>query len=153
MGWQDNAIMYWSLDGTTWNKITDHNRQPLNITYERLGTPNRMVDGTLRRHSIAKKRSFAMAWTMVPAKRNNTYGGKTALTTVDGGWAGEDIENFYNNTDGAFKIKLRKGTDEAKAISDGTIEVVNVMITEYSRTVEKRGVVDLWSLDITLEEV
>lgn len=154
MPWTDNAIVFWSNDdGATWNKITDHNRQPLDISFERIGTQNRMVDGTLRRYSVAKKRTFQLSWTMIPAKRNATYGGKTGITTVDGGWAGEDIESFYNNNDGAFKIKLRKGSDEAKAITDGTIEVATVMISEFSKSVEKRGVVDLWSLDITLEEV
>lgn len=153
MAWTDNAIMYWSLDGTNWNKISDHNRQPLNITFERLGASNRMVDGTLRRYSVSKKRTFQVAWQMFPSKRDASYNGRTGLNTVDGGWAGEDIESFYNSTDGAFKVKLRKGNDEAKAIADGTIEIVTVMITDFSKTVEKRGVVDLWSLDITLEEV
>jgi hypothetical protein len=153
MAWTDNAIMYWSLDGTTWNKITDHNRQPLSISYERFETNNRMVDATMRRYSVAKKRTFALSWTMLPSKMTSSYNGRTGLATVDGGWAGEDIENFYNTNNGAFKVKLRKGADEAKAITDGTLEVVTVMITDFSKTVEKRGVVDLWSLDITLEEV
>lgn len=154
MAWTDNAIMYWSSDnGVTWNKVSDHNRSPLSINFERLETKNRMVDATLRRYSVAKKRTFQLSWTMFPSKRDNTYAGKTAITTVDGGWAGEDIENFHNTVDGAFKVKLRKGNDEAKAISDGTIEIVTVMISDFSKIVEKRGVVDLWSLDITLEEV
>jgi hypothetical protein len=153
MSWQANAIMYWSLDGTTWNKITDHNRAPLDISFERIGNSNRMVNGTMRRYSVAKKRTFDVSWSMLPSKMTSTYNGLTGLATVDGGWAGQDIENFYNANDGAFYIKLRKGTDEAKAISDGTIETTMVMITDFSKTVEKRGVVDLWTLDITLEEV
>lgn len=158
MPWTDNAIMWWGIPDAagnvaTWNKITDHNRQPLNISFERFGNSNRTVDATLRRYSVGKKRTFQLSWTMLPAKRNTSYGGKTAITTVDNGWAGEEIEAFYNANDGMFKIKLRKGQDEAKAITDGTLEVVNVMATEFSKTIEKRGVVDLWSLDITLEEV
>lgn len=153
MAWTDNAIMFWSLDGTTWNKITDHNRDPLSISVERIERKNRMADGTLRRYSVSKKRSFNLSWTMLPSRRNASYAGKTGLTTVDGGWAGEDIENFHNTNDGAFKIKLRKGNDEAKAISDGTLEVVDVMITDFSKDIEKRGVVDFWTLNITLEEV
>lgn len=154
MGWIDNAIMYWSKDnGATWNKITDHNRAPLTIAFERIGNSNRMVDGTMRRYSVVKKRSFTLSWSMLPSKSSGSYNGRTGLGTVDGGWAGEDIENFYNTTDGAFLVKLRKGTDEAKAISDGTLEVVTVMITDFSKVIEKRGVTDLWTLDITLEEV
>jgi len=154
MSWQNNAIMYWSSDGgTTWNMITDHNRQPLAISVERLETKNRMADGTMRRYTVAKKRTFSVSWSDLPAKRNSVYSGKTAVTTVDGGWAGEDIESFHNTTDGAFLIKLRKGVDEAKAANDGTLEVVNVMISDFSKEISKRGVVDLWNLDISLEEV
>lgn len=154
MTWTDNAIMFWSSDGgTTWNKVSDHNRDPLGITVERIERKQRMADGTLRRYSVAKKRTFNLSWTNFPSRRNATYNGKTGLSTVDGGWAGEDIENFHNTVDGAFKIKLRKGNDEAKAVSDGTLEIVDVMITDFSKDIERRGIVDFWSLSVTLEEV
>lgn len=153
MAWQDNAIMFWSTNGTTWNKISDHNRQPLSISSTRIGTDNRTVDGTLRRYSVAKKRTFQVSWVNFPSKTSQSYGGKTGLGTVDAGWAGEDIETFYKNNDGTFQVKLRKGNDEAKAANDGTLEVVTVMITDFSKDIEKRGIVDLWSLSITLEEV
>ena len=153
MSWKENAIMYWSLDGTSWNKISDHNRQPLGITVERFEKSNRMVDGTLRRYTVAKKRTISISWSMFPDKITNSYGGKTGLGTVDGGWAGNDIETFHNTVNGRFFVKLRKGTDEAKAVSDGTIEIVSVMMTEFSKDIEKRGIVDLWSLNVTLEEV
>lgn len=153
MAWTDNSIVFWSTDGTVWNKITDHNREPLSISVERFENKKRMVDSTLRRYTVNKKRTFRLSWSMLPSKRNASYGGKIALTTVDGGWAGEDIESFHNLNDGMFYMKIRKGADEAKAITDGTIETVQVMITDFSKDIEKRGVVDLWSLDITLEEV
>lgn len=153
MSWTDNAIMYWSTNGTDWNKITDHNRAALSVSVERIEKKNRMASGTLRRYSVAKKRTFQVSWDMLPSVRNQSYGGKTALTTVDGGWAGEDIQTFHNNTNGAFYMKLRKGNDEAKAISDGTIETVTVMVSDFSKEVLKRGVVDFWSLSISLEEV
>ncbi len=153
MSWKDNALMFWSKNGTTWNKITDHNREPMSISVERFEKSNRMVNATMRRFTVGKKRTYTVSWSMLPAKRNTNYGGKEGLTTVDNGWSGEEIENFHNTTDGAFYMKLRKGQDEAKAIDDGTIEVVQVMITDFSKDIEKRGVNDLWSLSITLEEV
>lgn len=152
MSWKNNAIMYWSTDNITYNMISDHNRAPLDISVERIENKNRMADGTLRRYSIAKKRTFSTSWDMFPSKITPSYGGRTGLGTVDAGWAGEDIETFHNANNGRFYMKLRKGIDEAKAISDGTIEVVQVMITDFSKTIQKRGVVDFWSLDITLEE-
>lgn len=154
MTWKDNTIVHWSSDnGSTWNKVTDHNREPLSISVERIEKKNRMVDGTLRRYTVGKKRTFQLSWNMIPSVRNGTYGGKTGLTTVDGGWAGEDIETFFRNNDGAFLMKIRKGSDENKNTNDASIEVVKVMFTDFSKEILKRGVVDFWSLNVTLEEV
>ena len=154
MAWQDNAMMFWSTDnGSTWSKVTDHNRAPMDISFERFENKSRMVDSTLRRYSVAKKRTFSVSWEMLPSVRNSTYGGKTGITTVDGGMAGEEIEAIHNSVNGVILMKLRKGTDEAKAITDGTIETVQVMITDFSKSVDKRGIIDYWSLSITLEEI
>lgn len=154
MSWQENAIMYWYDDTTSqWNKISDHNREPLSITVERIEKSNRTVDGTMRRYSVAKKRTWSVSWSMFPDKITSTYLGHKGLGTVDAGWAGENIEAFYNRVDGPFKVRLRKGTDEAKVVTDSLIEEATVMFTEFSKDIEKRGVVDFWSLSITFEEV
>lgn len=152
MAWFDNAIMWW-YDGATWQKITDHNRAPLQVDVERIENSQRMVDGTMRRYVVAKKHEFQVSWEMLPSRRNATYAGRTGLNTVDGGWAGEDIETFHNNTDTAFKMRLRGGDDESKAITDATIEEYTVMITDFNKEVTKRGTVDFWSLSVTLTEV
>lgn len=152
MVWTNNSIMWW-YDGTTWQKITDHNRSPLQVSVDRIENSQRMANGLMRRYVVAKKKEWQVSWENIPSRRNATFGGKTGLTTVDGGWAGEDIENFHNITDGAFKIRIRGGDDEAKTITDATIDEFTVMITDFSKEVTKRGVVDFWSLDITLTEV
>jgi hypothetical protein len=154
MSWQANAIIYSSIDnGTSYQKWSDHNRAPLDISLERFERANRMANGTLRRYSVAKKRTFTISWEMFPSKITPSYLGRTGVGTVDGGYAGEDIQNLYNTQDGSFKIKLRKGDDEAKTSTDATLEVVNVMFTDFSKSIVKRGVVDFWSLSVTLEEV
>lgn len=154
MSWKNNAILYVSADnGTSWDMLTDHNREPLDITFKRIEKTQRMANGTLRRYSVAKKKSVGVSWKNLPSRRNPSYAGKTGITTVDDGWAGEDIELFYNNNDGPVIIKLRGGDDESKAITDGTIEIVNVLITDFSKTITKRGVVDFWDLSITFEEI
>jgi hypothetical protein len=142
--------MYWSDDsGTTWNRITDHNRSALNIGITRIGTDNRMVNGRLRRYAVTKKRQITTSWDMVPA-----FSGGTALTTADGGWGGSDIKSWHDSHDGSFLVQLRKGSDVGKTVGDGTVENLNVMITDFSYDVEKRGPnQDLWSVSITLDEV
>lgn len=141
MSWIDNAIMSWH-DGTQYRKITDHNRSPLQVSIERIEKIQRMADGTLRRHSVAKKRKWSCSWENLPSKT----GVVGYMTTADGGYAGSDIENFHNTKDAQFNMQLRLG--------DGTIEVVTVMITDFSKEISKRGTgIDLWNLSIMLEEV
>jgi hypothetical protein len=96
----------------------------------------------LRRYSVAKKRTWTCSWDNLPSTNSK---GVTSFTTADGGWAGEDMEDFHNRTDGSFQMQLRRG--------DTTVTTVTVMISDFSKEVLKRGVVDLWNLDITLEEV
>jgi len=140
MVWTDNAAMFW-FDGTTYRKVTDHNRAELSVAVERIENSQRMVNGTLRRYTVAKKRTWSTSWDMLPSTNSKVNG----LKTVDGGWAGEDIEAFHNSTNGAFQMQLRRG--------DGTVETVTVMITDFSKDIAKRGIVDFWNLSITLEEV
>lgn len=139
--WTDNSIMFWH-DGSQYRKITDHGRSPLAVSIERIEKEQRMVDGTLRRHSVAKKRTWSCSWENLPSKT----GVVGYLNTADGGYGGEQIEAFHNANDGAFTMQLRKG--------DSSVEVVTVMITDFSKDVVKRGPgIDLWNLNITLKEV
>lgn len=153
MAWIDNAAVYWKDDNNVWQKITDHNRAPIQVNVERIENSTRMANGTLRRYVVAKKKEWTLSWDNLPSRRNPTKGGKTGLTTVDGGWAGEDIELFHNNKDTAFLMRIRGGDDEGKNITDTSIEQYNVMITSFNKEITKRGVVDMWSLSITLTEV
>lgn len=153
-GWKDNAIMTWA--GT---KVTDHGRQPLSETVTRIGTDKRMADGTLRRQHIKLKRTWTVSWENLPSI--NPAG--NAYKTVDGGMSGKDIENFYYATPGKFRMVLRRGSakdvatpnpaESALPYEDANFYVVNVMLTEFSKEVRKRGSVDFWSINITLEEI
>lgn len=150
--WTTNTIMLW--DG---QKVTDHGRAALTMPTERIGTDKRMANGTLRRYHIASKRSWSTSWENLPSTNAVVAGYKTA----DGGMAGEDIEEFYRNNNGAFRLVLKRGSAIDKVVptpssvpyEDDDFIICDVMITEYSRDVIKRGAVDFWNISITLEEV
>ena len=136
----NNTAMYW-WDGAAYVKVTDHNRAPVDVDFERIERRARMVNGTLRKYVVTKKRIFSTSWEMLPSK-NGVSGG---LSTVDGGLAGEDIESFHNLNDGAFNVQFRDGA--------GNVETVLCMFSEFNKNIIKRGLVDFWNLTITLEEV
>jgi hypothetical protein len=75
-----------SVDNITWFPLTDHNRQPIKITFEVIEKTNRMADGTLRRYVVARKHKIATSWQMVPSITSNT---------VDLNKAGAWMRSFY----------------------------------------------------------
>jgi hypothetical protein len=153
-GWKDNPVMTWAG-----NLITDHGRGPLEMSMERIGTDKRMADGTLRRQFVGIKRTWSISWENLPSTNTVSVG----MKTVDGKWSGEQIETFYRTTPGKFRLVLRRGSainltapnpaESALPYEDQNFYIVNVMFTEFSKTVNKRGMVDLWNINATLEEV
>lgn len=168
MSYLNNPIMEWCTDPMsdttpTWYKITDHGRSPLNISYDRIETKQRMANGHLRRYTVAKKRIWNLTWDNLPSKN---------VSLLAGGMPGEWMQQFHDTHDGAFWMRLRRGSDisivdptEAEAanlenlwdsydsrVRDQT-RGIRVMISDFSKDVLKRGpAFDLWSLDINLEE-
>lgn len=158
MSWKENALVWWNVEGSL-KKISDHNRSPLREEIERIENKKRMVDGTLRRYSVVKKRTYSIDWNLLPST-NDVVGG---FKTADLGLAGEDLERIHNNINTPFRMVLRRGsasglaaptpTDAQLPFTDDNFYIVNVMISDFSKEVVKRGKVDLWNVSITVEEV
>lgn len=118
------------------NAITDHNRSELNVTPERIENKQRMANGRMRKYVTADKRTFSCSWDMLPKKTTQT---------VDGFWGGEAMEDFYNATAGSFTLEITDG--------DGEVYTYSVMFSDFSKVIKKRGSVDFWQIDVTMEEV
>jgi len=118
------------------NKLTEHNRSELSVDVERIETAKRMANGTMRKYVVADKRTFGVSWNDIP---------HTAEYTVDGFWGGKEIEKFYNENAGSFPLRITYG--------DGTSEVFNVMISDFSKSITKRGLYDFWDVDVEMTEV
>ena len=118
------------------NAITDHNREALGISVERIEKKQRMANGTMRKYVVADKRTFSTSWEMLPKK---------TADTVDGFWGGEAMETFYNANAGSFTLEVTDG--------DGTVNTYSVMFSEFSKEITKRGSKDFWQISVSMEEV
>lgn len=123
-----------------WNtfNVTDHNRAAVSVDVERIETAKRMANGLMRKYYVADKRTFSTSWEMIP---------NAAGFTVDGHGGADDIENFYNTTEGAFTLELTLGN------SPYTVKTYTVMFTDFSKKLNKRGKFDFYDVDVTMEEV
>jgi len=129
----------------TWNKVTEHNRSPLEIHVERIEAITRTSNGTLRKNHIADKRSFSVSWEMLPSYRD---------LTVDGGWGAEDLRQFYLSDDGkkTFNIRINLAKTGSDQSSSG-YESYTVSFSNCSFSVLKRGLQPHWSVSLTMDEV
>jgi hypothetical protein len=142
----DGVIVSAPVTSLQWNKLTEHNRSSFNVDNNRIEQAQRTSNGTLRKFFIADKKTFSVSWDMLPSYRT---------LTVDGAWGAEDIRSFYNSIagQGVFKIKInlaKNGTNDTETVK---AEEYDVVFTNCSFTVLKRGLQPHWSVSITLEEV
>ncbi len=118
------------------NAVTDHNRAALSIDVERIEKKQRMSNGTMRKYIVADKRTFSTSWTMLP---------KLSAQTADGFWGADAIEQFYDSTTGSFSLEISDADTETYTY--------NVMFSDFSKSITKRGSVDFWEINVTMEQV
>lgn len=106
--------------------ITEHNRGPLQLSYDVVQDSNRMADGTMRRYITANKKKAAFSWKTVPAA-----GGKNF--TADGNLGAAFLKSFYEeNVYKPVWIKMTYASESwrfANSLSDtatGTSSGTNV---------------------------
>lgn len=117
--------------------ITEHNRGPIDVTFKRIESSKRMAGGTLRKYVIADKKEWSTSWKMLP---------DATVGALDKKWAGTAMEAFYNSTPGEFTLSIKDGVG-------GAVTNYQVVFTNFSKVVNKRGKYDVWDVDVTLEQV
>jgi hypothetical protein len=136
-------------------KLSEHNRQPVSITPNRIEKSTRMSNGTLRKFYIDDKHTINMSWNMLPSY--STF-------TVDGGYGALDLKSFYEGTaakasgalsgQNTFDVTVRYG-------AGATTETYTMIFTSCSFEVIKRNAKiatadtpqELWNVSLSMEEV
>lgn len=136
-------------------KLSEHNRQPISITPNRIEKTTRMTNGTLRKFYVDDKMTINMSWSMLPSY--STF-------TIDGGYGALDLKSFYEGTatkasgalsgQNTFDVTVRYG-------SGSTTETYTMIFTSCSFEVIKRNAKiatsdtpqELWNVSLSMEEV
>lgn len=170
MAFQLNAGLEVSIDGTTWYKLSDHNRQPIKITFEVIEKTNRMADGQLRRYVVARKHKITTSWQMFPSSTSRTItrdGTTTTIyDTVDKNKGGAWMQSFYESN--VFipvyvRITAAKTTNPAqgsapdentyKSSFESTV-TYQTYITNFDYEIVRRNVAfDLTNISIEFTEI
>ena len=89
-----------SPDNSTWYKLTDDNRAPIQSAPTRIEQVQRMANGIMRKFVIANKNVIDCSWSYVPSATNIVYTGGSNLggftPTTDGNYGAAFMKAFYN---------------------------------------------------------
>lgn len=103
-----------SLNGTTWYKLTDHNRSEIEIVPEIIEKSARMANGTLRKYVIDTKDKISVYWEKVPSQSAYTV---DYNATNMSGYSSEWLSAFYNSNAGLpVQVKIIRALDPDPAI-------------------------------------
>jgi hypothetical protein len=153
-------------NGTTWYDLTDHNRQPIQYTPQRIEQVQRMANGTMRKFVIANKATYETTWQMVPSGTQNitSQSGISVASytpTVDGKYGAGFMKAFYEKyVFQPISLKLTFATDNLSGTnhipsklvtpSTGNHQLLTVFITDFKYTINKRlGLIDY--VDVTMQ--
>jgi len=153
--------------------LSDHNRNELQFSKQRIENRKRMINGTMRSYHVADKLQISWSWDMLPSRPFNKdalfdpdTGKPTAPDlkdyTVDGGAGGVDILNWYENHPGSFYMLLaydKYNEFENEPDPYGYLsqynQLLEVYFTEFNYDIVKRGgsTHDFWNITVQVEEV
>jgi hypothetical protein len=132
-----------SLTGAngSWQKLTDHNRNPIEITPYLIESQSRMANGRMRKYVVAQKHSISVSWNYVPSKTS-----ETADLNHSAAW----IESFYKSNAG-IPIYLKVVSSELDpdpslgslptgnfATAQNGFKVYEVFIESFSKSIINR---------------
>ena len=123
--------------------VSDHGRQPIEISYNRIERSVRTSDGTLRKQVIATKRTLSVSWTALPSLTSKT---------VDGFGGASFLKDWYNSNTGIFNVKFT--FDDGTGVNN-TSEIIKVVISDFSYEIANRSTkgFDMVNVSIKFEEV
>lgn len=147
-----------SINGSTWYKLTDHNRSEIQVSAEIIESAKRMANGKMRKYVIAQKTKIATSWSYVPSKSE---------LTVDLNKSSAWLDAFYEANVGVpIYVKLisseidpspTKGSIPSdlnyKTSLTGS-QVFQMFMTDYSSTIIHRTVdSDYATMNIEFTEI
>lgn len=145
-----------SLNGSTWYKLTDHNRESIDSSPELIESANRMANGKMRKYVVAKKNKISTRWSYTPSKTSECVDGNVAHGPA---W----IESFYNSNAGLpiyIKVNISEIDPDAAIAgipSDSNFRTAllgsktyQVFITSFSKTTVHRTKVSDY-VDVAIE--
>ena len=150
-------------EGVDFIVITDHNRDAIELTPQRIEARSRMINGTSRSYFTADKVKLSTSWSMLPSRiatmpvafdevsGARITGGEAYV--ADDASSANDIKDWYDTHPGDFYVYLSYDLGSETDSMDKYIVELRMFFESASFSIQKRGIVDMWNINISLDEV
>lgn len=134
-------------------KLSEHNRQPISLSKNRIEKQLRMNNGTLRKFYVADKEAISVSWIKLPSFYDYT---------IDGGYGALNLKAFYDGTAAKASGALSGRSSFDVSIKYGNeTKIMEMVFTSFSLEMVNRNVKqasadpaqEFWNVSLTLEEV
>ena len=156
--------------------LSDHNRDALSLSKQRIETRNRMINGTMRSYHTADKINVSTSWSRLPSRSYSSVPeyengefirqpdpeqSATEEYTADGGAGGAELLSWYEDHTGPFWVFFsydKLGEDDLNRYT----QVEKMYFSGFDYEIEKRGHswasssasgFDMWNISMSLEQV
>lgn len=145
--------------------LSDHNRDAIDVSTERIEQRKRMINGTMRSYYTADKMTISTSWSNLPSRgfsfradfdpatgiapserTINTIPTLVTKYTVDGGAGGAEMLKWYQDHKGPFWVFLSYDKYTNFGVDDNAhlhlaqySQIVKMYITSFQYNVIKRG--------------
>lgn len=150
-------------EGTDFIIVTDHSRDPIDISYQRIESRSRMINGTSRSHYVTDKIRISTGWSMLPGRIASVpvtfdqvtgaqvSGGETYI--ADSASAALDIKQWYETHPGPFYVYLSYDLGSETDTMTKYATMKKMFFESFSGSIPRRGIYDMWNISISLDEV
>ena len=166
-------------DGEEFNDfliLSDHNREPISFSQQRIENRVRTVNGRMRSYHIADKVIISTRWQNLPSRSASSriitnesgqafIGSNDLFYTADKGAGAMDILDWYENNQASFWVFIAYDKFNNFEVDDPELkydyskmnqynEIIEVFFSDFQHDVSKRGQAshDFWDISLTLEE-
>ena len=156
----------------TFKYLTDDNRSPLEVSFDRIEYKQRMINGRMRSYHVADKKTYSASWDLIPSRsidpnRKNLdfisekyYNSEGTEINNSSFMSADDMLEWYEDHNGEFYMILSYDRQHVFGKEDedynkifAACEIVPVFFDGFSYSVQTRGQFnDLWSVSMTLVE-
>lgn len=150
-------------EGIDFIVITDHSRDAINMSPNRIESRSRMINGTSRSHHTADKYTISTSWSDLPSRIAQNPVAFDPLTgarigggdvyIADDASAALDIKQWYETHPGNFYLYLSYDMGAEFDTMDKYVDQRLVYFESFSSSISKRGLYDFWNIDVSLGEV